>query len=187
MKNIKSIVKACIFAVVATISQTSLSIIDSIFTSDRVVTISQVYDQYGYTIIQASVGNVIAGVVDPVNLWVVTTLSAGISNFNNPNPIALANLSGDIIVSWTYLDTNFVPQIAAAILPQGTSTWSVTILSGSVGSYSQGDQTIAMDSKGNVLVTWTAFDYNQNQNNVYGALLAMGSNSWSTPFVILPG
>ena len=187
MNNNKMKIKIIAFVFLLSISQTPLKAVNGIFTGSRAVTVTQGYDFSGNTIIIASAANILIGVLaDPLD-WNVTTISTGVSLINNSGPVILANPAGDIIVAWTYLDTSFVPQVAASILLRGSSSWvSTSITSGSsAGSNAYNDMELSGDGNGNVILSWTAYDSLTATNQVYGATVKLSlSTTWSDPFLI---
>jgi len=178
--NLMAILSCCIITVLCARNP---GFSDSKVTSNQVITVSQVRDVYDNLIIQAVVGAVGS---DPAT-WMATTLSDGVSAINNSAPSIAANALGDIVVTWMYIDSVGVSQIAASILFHGTTIWYSATVSNGRGSASYADQVGSLNANGNAIVTWTAYRPETNTNEVLGVTALLSTSTiWSAPFVIVP-
>ena len=168
-------------------SHICLSSVNVLFTPDRIATISTTQDQNDNSILLASVGNIINGVISDPTTWTTTNLSltTGFSVISNPS--VSVSPTGDIIVAWTYLNTNYTGNIAAAILLNGSSTWSITNITNYIDTSSNSDSSLACDSNGNVYLAWNTYNSITGERFLFGTTTTLNVNSsWDQPRVIVP-
>ena len=132
-------------------------------------------DNNGNTILQ---GSTMTGSTwsTPVNIsYSIST------NISNNTPTLYHSTNGDAIVIWQYVDnlsSNFY--IAASILPVGSTSWNTASVSLNSENANYGDQRLAMNSLGNLMLMWTSTINNDAQIRV--ATSSIGSSTtWTTP------
>lgn len=150
--------------------------------SGDVVAAWQAVDISGNQLVVGATGSVSSN----PNTWNLTTLSTVTGSSLNSQPILFSNANGDVLVVWQYFDTNGNYQIAASMLPVGTTTWNSAVVS-DINTDAAGffDQTASIDESGNILLLWTSFDSTFSHMLVRGATATIGSSTtWSSPFTV---
>jgi hypothetical protein len=122
--------------------------------NDNIISVWQSLDDSGKTGILAGKSLFTSpGSFTPIDLTI-----SGITQ--NSRPQLTTNANGDVVAVWEYVDLNNNYQVAAAVLPSGSSTWSTTTqLSTTLGEFAGfGDESVSIDEAGKVFVIWTSSD-----------------------------
>ena len=136
-----------------------------------------------YPTIEAAIGTV---ATNPTT-WTITRLT-GTGQYAVQAPSMATNANGDVIVVFEYYDSTTTDTLcAAAMLPTGTSTWIINVLSTGATYANMGDQRGSIDELGNVIVTWGAYDPALNENHVFVATSTISTTpTWSGPVQLSP-
>lgn len=146
-----------------------------------VVTAWETLDGNDRTIIKASIGAV---GTDP-SLWSVTELTSGYSTEYFYSPTMYANDNGDVVVEWTYASALDKWGVMTAILPVGTTTWNVNIITDNDDNAGYFDEKVTIDESGNIFATWTSFNTVSEEFEVRCAAGTVGvSTTWDAPQVL---
>ncbi len=98
--------------------------------------------------------------------------------------------NGHAVIVWEYYDsTSGNNLVAAAVLPSGSSTWTVHSISDVTTENSNKDDVDAsIDSSGNILATWSAYNSGTGNYSVRNATYTLNglSYSWNNSFIV-PG
>ena len=146
--------------------------------SGNVVAVWNAVDEDGNVIIQ---GSTLSGGTWSTPVNISYSISTNISN-NAPN--LYHNSNGDVIIAWQYVDndtSNFY--IAASMLPSGSSTWNTAVVSTDSENANYGDQHLAMNESGNLILMWTSTINNGPQIRVSTSSIG-SSTTWTSPVSI---
>lgn len=158
---------------------------ETILTTDKVAILATNEDINGYLSLNVSVGDIIAGIISPPNTWITTEISQGMGITTIGKPSYCTNLIGDIVILWTYLDAFYRANIAAAILLHNDPTWYITSLTYYTTMNANSDQSLACDTFGNVVASWSARDDVSEQNMLFVAMDSITTTTvWSTPVAL---
>jgi len=135
----------------------------------------------------ATIEGVIGSTSTDPTTWTRTTLSSA-TQYVLTGPSLVTNANGDAVVAFEYYDTvSSASLIAAAMLPAGTTTWSVTTLSNGDTYANIGDQTGSIDESGNVVVIWSAYNTSTNESQVMCSTSSISATpTWSGPTKLSP-
>lgn len=135
----------------------------------------------------ATIEGVIGSISSDPTTWTRTTLTAS-TDYALSAPTLITNDNGDAIVIYEFFDTITSSSLtAAAMLPEGTTTWIVNTISNGDTFANLGDQTGSIDESGNVIATWSAYNTSTNESQVMCSTSSISTTpTWSGPTKISP-
>lgn len=155
--------------------------VESFTAGGNVVAVWTSMDSSSNTIVEAVVGTLASN----PNTWTITDISFGLGALQYFNPHLFSNSAGDVVILFNFLDSSSNYGVAAAMLPAGTSTWNIQVITDSNDYSDYQDQKASIDSSGNVLATWTSYNSGISGYEIRGAITTIGaSTTWGSPFTI---
>jgi hypothetical protein len=118
---------------------------------------------------------------DP-STWTITPLSPTGTYLIN-RPVLISNPAGDLIVAFAYYEPTFTYiLLGAAMLPNGSSTWTFSQVSNSAVSVNQADQSGYISPAGQVVLQWSENDLVTDFQNIWTSTTTISASpTWSTP------
>jgi len=172
-----------LFLVLLMMPHALYGLVDGMMTTSSVVLATEADDEYGNQIILVGVGTPNTA----PTTWVVTNISDPVGYGQNTTPKVFANSNGDVVVLWTYInsDSGFA-QVAAASMLSGSGVWNSTDLSQGTGDAAQYDFTAFIDDATNVIVVWSVYDFATNTYAPYITMTNLTTDtSWTMPVEII--